>query len=67
MTGDCFWVLCNIVDLSGESTTSRQHGNKPHLILMFLLMPRPSASREEAAIEAWFREQRLYPRLVNKI
>jgi hypothetical protein len=23
---------------------------------MILLMPRPSASREEAAIEAWFRE-----------
>jgi len=54
MTGNCFWVFCKIFGLSGEPTTSRQHGNKSHLIVMFLLML--EAEREEAAIEAWFRE-----------
>jgi hypothetical protein len=39
MTGNCFRVFCKIVGLSAESTTSRQHGNKTHLIVMFLLMP----------------------------
>ena len=61
MTGNCFRIFCKIVGLSGKSTTSRQHGNKTHLILMLLLMPEAERDREEVP------RARLYPRLVDKI
>jgi hypothetical protein len=48
MTVNCFRVFCKIVGLSEEPTTN--------LILMLLLMPEAEREREEAAIEAWFRE-----------
>jgi len=56
-----FSGILKIFGLSGEPPTSRQHGNKTHVILMFLLMLKAERDREEVP------RARLYPRLVDKI